>query len=360
MDAPRMIETRGWLDGAAISEGGVALEGWVSSCEGAPIDGYRLFAAGRWLDDVRVQDRLASPDVARLRPGLPYAAACRFALWAPLEAGEATRLDERVAVVVPTRIGVPGSPLLRPMNRPVIPWPPEDEIDGVGAGGLAVAIEYFGYMLSLGGLTPESDVLDVGCGWGRLAYPLAGFLASSARCEGFDVVESFIVRAQQSFAPLPNFRFQRLSVRNSWYSGDAQLDGSQLEFPYEDASFDLVVVASVFTHLRAVEVRRYLAEIGRVLRPGGRCLATAFLLDDEARAAIAGGRSTLAIQHPFEGGLTLDPDAPMQANAHPAASLRAWANEAGLGIEQMLPGSWCGRTAFTTFQDLMVLQANAR
>lgn len=46
--------------------------------------------------------------------------------------------------------------------------------------------------------------------------------------------------------------------------------GSVYELPYEDASFDLVVCFSVFEHLH--EFPRGLAEVRRVLRPGGRFL----------------------------------------------------------------------------------------
>jgi SAM-dependent methyltransferase len=46
--------------------------------------------------------------------------------------------------------------------------------------------------------------------------------------------------------------------------------GSVYELPYDDASFDLVVCFSVFEHLH--EFERGLAQVARVLRPGGRFL----------------------------------------------------------------------------------------
>jgi ubiquinone/menaquinone biosynthesis C-methylase UbiE len=46
--------------------------------------------------------------------------------------------------------------------------------------------------------------------------------------------------------------------------------GNVYELPYDDASFDLVVCFSVFEHLR--EFERGLAQVARVLRPGGRFL----------------------------------------------------------------------------------------
>ncbi len=46
--------------------------------------------------------------------------------------------------------------------------------------------------------------------------------------------------------------------------------GNVYELPYDDASFDLVVCFSVFEHLH--EFERGLAQVARVLRPGGRFL----------------------------------------------------------------------------------------
>ncbi len=52
-----------------------------------------------------------------------------------------------------------------------------------------------------------------------------------------------------------------------------------LPFPVGDSEFSLVIAWSVFTHLREDQARRYLAEVARVLRPGGVCASTWFLFD---------------------------------------------------------------------------------
>lgn len=48
----------------------------------------------------------------------------------------------------------------------------------------------------------------------------------------------------------------------------------------------------MFTHLSPADRDNYLREIRRVLRPGGRCFATFFLLDVEAEQAMAQGRAS--------------------------------------------------------------------
>jgi SAM-dependent methyltransferase len=50
-------------------------------------------------------------------------------------------------------------------------------------------------------------------------------------------------------------------------------------FPYTDGAFDAVFLVSVFTHMLTGDVRNYIREIGRMLRPNGVCMLTAFLMD---------------------------------------------------------------------------------
>ena len=63
------------------------------------------------------------------------------------------------------------------------------------------------------------------------------------------------------------------------------MDPEAFEFPYPAEAFDLVFLTSVFTHMLPPEVRHYLSEIHRVLRPQGRCLMTFFLLNEDSGRA---------------------------------------------------------------------------
>ncbi len=95
------------------------------------------------------------------------------------------------------------------------------------------------------------DVLDVGCG----RQPYREFIPA-ARYVGLEVDTP---RTRASF------------------SADAYYDGRTLPFP--DASFDAVLCSQVFEHVFAPA--EFLAEIRRVLRPGGRLLLTVPFVWDE-------------------------------------------------------------------------------
>jgi SAM-dependent methyltransferase len=118
--------------------------------------------------------------------------------------------------------------------------------DKIGSLELA-ALRYYG-------LKPEDYVVDVGCGSGRLAKPLARF--STGPYLGIDVVPDLLDYAR-SFAPRSNWRF-------------ALAPG--LSIPESDEKADLICFFSVFTHLRHEQSFLYLKDAHRIVKTGGKIL----------------------------------------------------------------------------------------
>src|SRR4051795_4523773 len=153
----------------------------------------------------------------------------------------------------------------------------------VGAGDFRSVGEELKDLLVRFGLTPADRVLDVGSGVGRVAIPLTGYLHSSGSYDGFDVVGRAVNWCRRHITKChPNFRFHHVKVRNSEYRGSGAA-AAEFRFPFNDASFDFAFATSLFTHLMLVETRRYLQQAARVLAPGGRLLATFFLLNEHSR-----------------------------------------------------------------------------
>lgn len=207
-------------------------------------------------------------------------------------------------------------------------------------------------LVNAGGLRPVDRVLDIGCGVGRVALPLSRYLAPEATYDGFDVVKSAIRWCERNITPRhPNFRFRHVKVANTEYRARG-VPASQFRFPFADRSFDFAFATSLFTHLTADEMRRYLAETTRVLVPGGRLLATFFLLNDVSVAALS---IRDVYNFPFVGGATrlMDADNPGVAVAIDEATLLKMAHDAGLKIERVEYGLWSGRQGIS-FQDVVV------
>lgn len=98
-------------------------------------------------------------------------------------------------------------------------------------------------------------VLDVGCGPGHLSIRLAGL---GLEVTGLDLDPAMIERARANATEADDIS------RPSFVIGDAAA------LPFPDASFDVVV--STFSVHHWAEPATGIAEIGRVLRPGGRAL----------------------------------------------------------------------------------------
>ena len=238
------------------------------------------------------------------------------------------------------------------------PLVPPRRLQFIGVGDFAeVGDEFAGHFRAHAGLTADSRVLDVGSGIGRIARPLASVLGPEGRYDGFDPDPGGVSWCVEAYADRPNFRFAHVDAYNRLYNPSGTVDPETLRFPYEDARFDLVVMVSVLTHLLGATLDNYLRETRRVLAPGGRLCTTAFLLDDEARAGIAAGRAFPAFGPEADGLAVGDPDVPEEAVAYDREGFVARLAAAGLVDAQVHPGTWPGRPAGVTYQDLVVAQA---
>jgi SAM-dependent methyltransferase len=109
------------------------------------------------------------------------------------------------------------------------------------------------------GLKPNDYLIDVGCGSGRLAFALARSpWRDSIHYLGIDVVHAMLEFAAQK-CQQPRWRFELVT---------------EPKIPEADGVADMVCFFSVFTHLMQEESFLYLEEARRVLKPGGRIIAT--------------------------------------------------------------------------------------
>jgi len=106
------------------------------------------------------------------------------------------------------------------------------------------------------GLKPDDYLIDVGCGSGRLAKPLSQYL--KGKYLGIDVVPELVDYAGKLVAR-PDWRFEV---------------AKGLTIPERDGQADMICFFSVLTHLLHEESYLYLLEAKRVLKPGGKIVAS--------------------------------------------------------------------------------------
>ncbi len=102
------------------------------------------------------------------------------------------------------------------------------------------------------GLRPESYLIDVGCGSGRLTKPLVPYLTGAYL--GTDVVPDLLTYAR-NLAQRKDWRFELID---------------KIAIPERDGVAEMVCFFSVFTHLLHEQSYVYLREAHRVTKPGGK------------------------------------------------------------------------------------------
>jgi SAM-dependent methyltransferase len=110
--------------------------------------------------------------------------------------------------------------------------------------------------LVTGAAVTGGAALDVGCGDGRGTHELAERLGPAFTWTGVDFSERAIAFARL-MAPELEFEVQAAEA-----------------LAFDDASFDLVVAREVIEHVPPDGVGAFVAELRRVLRPGGRLVVT--------------------------------------------------------------------------------------
>jgi ubiquinone/menaquinone biosynthesis C-methylase UbiE len=267
----RTLTVRGW----ALSTDGARLEIAVE------VDGRTVWAG---------TPGMPRADVEPLFPGVPAAATCGFA--AQLDADALPDVAEATLVVRAQR---PGTRQTHQIGHAVITrhahldqgftrtayaqvW---DEISQtedaarVAVSGTADGGEWArsgeataGDVRAMAGVGADDDVLEIGCGAGRVGR----FIAPACRhWTGGDVSPNMLHFATQALADLPNVSL-------------VPLNGYDLT-GIADRSLDVVYCTGVFMHLDEWERFRYVLDARRVLRPGGRLYVDNFnLLEPEGWA----------------------------------------------------------------------------
>lgn len=111
------------------------------------------------------------------------------------------------------------------------------------------------------GLADSMQIVDFGCGSGRLAYGLSRTM--KVEYAGIDIVPGMVKYAAHLSPPHYRFMVHR-----------------DLSFPIKAAKCDMIAAFSVFTHLHPPETWVYLQGMAKALKPGGRIVFSYLDIDE--------------------------------------------------------------------------------
>lgn len=248
---------RGHFETLHGGESGWEISGWILHPD-SPATHIRARRDGESVGDLQPQTR---EDVGRAFPAIPHAAASGFRFVLPRPAGRTRFVVECLSGETPlVEISTTLAPELLDLPTP----PPELmlRVTGSPEAGFFLADglrSYTEFLDAFAGYRPPGSLtrmLDWGCGCGRLARL---FLRAHPGLEvhGCDIDAEAV----------------------GWCR--SHLDGGRFlsvdplpPTPYEDRTFDLVIGYSVLSHLLPDAQLAWLAEIRRILSPGGLFLAS--------------------------------------------------------------------------------------
>lgn len=147
--------------------------------------------------------------------------------------------------------------------------------------------------IGLAQLQPGEQALDVGCGTGTLALEAARYLSPSGSITGVDPGSQQIARACTKAA---RRHVPRVSIEFK--------TGAIEQLPFPDQTLDVVFSTLMMHHLPTPLKRQGLAEIARVLKPGGRVVIADFTHKQE--------RTDRAARFPAGGSRLSDLEALLQ------------------------------------------------
>jgi SAM-dependent methyltransferase len=255
-----------------------------------------------------------------------------------------------------------------------VPLPPEELVfmDQDADRGYRHGMRLASRIGALGANVEDGLLLDIGCGYGRLAYGLLGndFRGTYV---GLDILPDRIEFLESHFTTAaPSYQFHLLDIRNDAYLSkhpklstssamagvavaDAASKSASVDFsPYLDSSPTTVVLLSVFTHMYDFDIINYLRAARRVMAPDSRLVFTAFLFNEAVLERIANGESRMQLTSVLSDHCrTSVSDKPLAAIAYRDDWLRAALTTEGFECDSMVPGRWSGGDA-KEYQDWVV------
>jgi SAM-dependent methyltransferase len=185
----------------------------------------------------------------------------------------------------------------------------------------------------------NSNIVEIGCGYGRKAVTLRDFSVQGRRFEGqyvgIDIDQELLDFASSHF-PKDQFRFLKSPHVSKTYQ-DPALGRSKSESVSRDTQLfqseilsgtqDFVYSTSLFTHLLEPDLVDYLKLSYRVLRPGGTMLMNYFCMDHMNKHHLLGERWTF--QHRMGAAYVESVKYPEAAVAYEKAHIESLCRDIG-------------------------------
>jgi len=122
--------------------------------------------------------------------------------------------------------------------------------------------------LDLAPVRPGDSILEVGCGTGTLTLAAKRQAGPAGKVYGIDLIPGMIEASRRKAAEAG----QEITFQ----------EGSMEHIPFPDSQFDVVLCSFMIFHMSEETRRKGIAEVQRVLKPGGRLLVLDLAMPEKA------------------------------------------------------------------------------
>lgn len=205
--------------------------------------------------------------------------------------------------------------------------------------------------------TPPRNILDVGCGYGRLAYGLRR-QEYCGKYEGFDILMPHIDWLNDNFIDSRGgaYSFRHVNIYNERYNpkGNAL---ATVTLPYATGEFDTLVSLSVFTHLYEDDLSVYFKRLAELVGEGGIWVATFFSIPEGFSLDSSQEGATFPLTKQISQNAYIhDPKEPLFVIAYNEAFLLKMFAKEGFEIISQRKGRWLTNDNALELQDWFVLR----
>lgn len=236
--------------------------------------------------------------------------------------------------------------------------PPKGLIFTGSGNYLKVGQDFFNYFKKYGAITPDSSILDIGSGIGRMAIPFTTYLSPQGKYQGFDIVKLGVDWCTNNISSrFPNFEFQLIPLKNDLYFSKTNEKAADLKFPYKEETFDFVFLTSVFTHMMPNDMENYIREIKRVLKKDKLCFATFFIMDAESKNS-TNTNSSKEFPYDYKNYFLMDKTVKEANIAFDLDYIKTVLKKNDLEIVYFFKGNWSGimNTELNEHQDILIFK----
>lgn len=221
---------------------------------------------------------------------------------------------------------------------------------------ITVIKQIFSDLLLTSNCNENSNIIDLGCGCGRMAMPFTQII-TNGEYNGYDVWEEGINWCKENLLTKNNcFNFTLLNAQNNYYFDDDNNGNNNFKFHnIKDTNIDFIFAISVFTHLNPNDTLQYFKEFSRILKPNAKAYITSFIIDEEFFEFVEKTKQHTQVKEKEKGYYS----AYSKQYYLGGYTMELWKqllNDANLEIVGYEPGSWAQKKNAKRYQDTFLIQ----